>query len=429
MTELILEEKGHAGITGAQLAKAIKQSVAGCQGLKRVLLVVPDYTRYHSNAGNIANLYYHFLEPGCHVNLLVALGTHAAMTPDECRHMYGDIPFDRFIMHNWRKDTVHLGTVPGKFVAKVSGNLLDTSIDVEVSRHVMQGEYDLVLSVGQVVPHEIVGMANQSKNIFVGCGGFSIINLSHMLGAFYGMERIMGRDKTPVRQVFDYAQEHFLKKVPLCYVLTVTTAPGGNICTHGLYIGRGRKYFEAAVAKAQQTNMILVDKPLKKVVVYLNETEFRSTWIGNKSIYRTRMAIADGGELIVLAPGVEKFGEDAEIDPLIRKYGYCGREKVLQLVEENADLRDSLSAAAHLIHGSSDGRFSITYCTQHLTKQEVERALFGYLPYQQAARMYNPQKLLDGFNTLPNGDEIYYISKPSLGLWASKDKFEGERGM
>ena len=128
------------------------------------------------------------------------------------------------------------------------------------------------------------------------------------------------------------------------------------------------------------------------------------------------MAMADGGELIILAPGVSKFGEDAENDRLIRKYGYVGREKILELTAANDDLKNNLSVAAHLIHGSSDGRFNITYCTEKLSGEEVAGAGFGYIPYSEAIKKYDPLKLKDGFNTV-NGEEFFYISNPALGLW------------
>jgi len=423
MNEFALREKNSCGIDDGELAGAIERSIADCKhSLKKVLLIVPDYTRYHSNAGRISNIYYHKLKDGCQVDLLVALGTHVPITKDECADMYGDIPYERFIMHSWRDNIRKLGVVPGEFVSEVSGHLISTPIDVEVNEILWDG-YDLILSIGQVVPHEVVGMANHSKNIFVGCGGASMINSSHMLGAFYGMERIMGRDHSPVRKVFDYAERQFLCELPLSYVLTVTTAPGGIIHTHGLYIGRARAWFEQAVAQAQRTNLTIEDAPLQKVVVYLDEGEFKTTWLGNKSIYRTRMAIADGGQLIVLAPGVAGFGEDKTIDKLIRKYGYAGRESIIRACEENEDLRGNLSAAAHLIHGSSDGRFSITYCTRSLTRQEVEGVCFNYMPYAEATALYNPAILHDGFNTLHSGEEVYYISNPALGLWADSKRF------
>jgi nickel-dependent lactate racemase len=423
MISVALKERtgGGSGIADIELAAAIERSVSDCRRIKRLLLIVPDFTRYHSNSGQIANLYYHLFKDTCRVDLLVAVGTHVAMTREECAAMYGNIPYERFMTHNWRSGNRKLGQVPGDFVAEVSEGLVTTPIDVEVDER-LWGKYDLVLSIGQVVPHEVVGMANHSKNIFVGCGGSSMINGSHMLGAFYGMERMMGRDHSPVRKVFDYAAARYLGDLPLTYVLTVTTAPGGNIRTHGLYISQERHYFEAAVAHAQQTNLTFVDKPLKKVVVFLDGGEFKSTWLGNKSVYRTRMAIADGGELIVLAPGVDKFGEDAMIDSLIRKYGYAGRETIIRQCAENEDLRNNLSAAAHLIHGSSDGRFSVTYCTRHLSGAAVEGVRFQYRPYEEAAARYNPDTLYPGFNTV-DGEEIYYIPNPALGLWVDKAKF------
>ncbi len=431
MNEMFLVQNCPSGIPQDEMKQAVERFTAdNLAGLGKVLMVVPDFTRYHSNAGAIAGWVYGALKDSCRVDLLVALGTHTPMTEDTCRRMYPGIPYSRFIMHNWRQDTVKLGVVPGWFVHEVSGGVVNDSIDVEVNRLLVEGGYDLILSIGQVVPHEVVGMANHSKNLFVGCGGASMINGSHMLGAFYGMERMMGRDDTPVRRVFDYAAETFLKDLPLCYALTVTSAGEAGdappIITHGLFIGPGRAPFERAVALAQQTNLTLLDAPLQKVVVYLAEDEFRSTWLGNKSIYRTRMAIADGGQLIVLAPGVGQFGEDDAIDALIRAYGYCGRENIIRMCDENEDLRANLSAAAHLIHGSSDGRFSITYCTRHLPREAVEGVFFGWMPYDEAAARYNPATLQNGFNTLPDGETVYYIQNPALGLWADKNKFFGE---
>ena len=391
--------------------------------LNKVLLLPPDYTRYHSYAGQITVMLWELLKDRCQVDVMPALGTHVPVSESEWEKMFSPIPYEKMIVHSWRDDVVKIGEVPSDFVKEVSEGLVEDKIDVEVNRRLLDNSYDLILSIGQVVPHEVVGMANRNKNIFVGCGGSSMINSSHMLGAFYGLERVMGKDHTPVRRVFDYAEEHFLKDVPLSYILTVTDAPQGNIRVHGLFIGRDRKYFEDAVTLAQQKNLNLVDEPFEKVVVLLDEQEFKSTWLGNKSVYRTRMAIKDGGQLIVLAPGVDKFGEDPGIDKLIRKYGYCGRENVLKLVKEHEDLKQNLSAAAHLIHGSSDGRFSITYCTRLLTKEEVEGVCFGYIPYDEAVKKYDPALLKDGFNTLPDGERIYYISNPALGLWADKSKF------
>ena len=391
------------------------------QGKKvnRLLLIPPDYTRLHSGAGIITQILYRkYTEAGVEVDILPALGTHVPMTADEISDMYAGIPQERFLIHNWRNDVVKIGTVPASFICEISEKIVNTPIDVEVNRLLISGNYDLILSIGQVVPHEVAGMANRNKNIFVGCGGSSMINGTHMLGAFYGLERIMGLDNTPVRRVFDYAEEHFLSDVPLSYILTVTDLDtAGKMRMPGLFVGRERDVFESAVALSTKVNITRVEKPLKTVVVMLDEKEFKSTWLGNKAVYRTRKAIADGGDLYVLAPGVDKFGEDAEIDGLIRKYGYTGRENILRTIQTASDLQENLSAAAHLIHGSSDGRFRITYCTKYLSKEEIERVGFQYLSYDEAAARFQPESLHEGINHTQSG-EIYYISNPALGLWS-----------
>ena len=343
-------------ISEQQVAQALEKTLSEQKKpLKKVLLLPPDFTRMYSGAGMITRILYEMLSVGAEVDIMPALGTHVAMTRQEAHSFFGDsIPYEKLIVHNWRTDVEKIGEVPADFVASVSEGLVDTAIDVEVNRRLLDPTYDLIVSIGQVVPHEVVGMANYSKNIFVGCGGASMINASHMLGAFYGLERIMGKDFSPVRRVFDYAQEHFLKDLPLLYVLTCTTNTGDVTNLHGLYLGNSRTLFEAAVAQSQARNMTHLENPIEKCVVYLDPREFKSTWLGNKAIYRTRMAIKDGGQLIILAPGVERFGEDGEVDRLIRRYGYVGREKILSLVKTEPELAQNLSVAAHLIHGSSD---------------------------------------------------------------------------
>jgi len=421
MTSIIAENE-HGGLSLEQLKENLAKSVQG-RGLKKVLLIPPDITRLNSGAGQLTALYYELLE-GVHVDILPALGTHAPMTRAEQISFFGEgIPEERFLVHKWRDGVTKIGEVPGEFVHSVSDGLMDEPMDVEVSDYILDPSYDLILSIGQVVPHEVVGMANYTKNIIVGCGGSRFINQSHMLGAFYGMERIMGRDHSPVRKVFDYAEENFISKLPIEYVLTVTVTEGKRTDIIGLYIGKDRDLFTRAVKLSQKHNLNYLKAPIKTCVVWLDEQEFHSTWLGNKAIYRTRMAMADGGQLIVLAPGVKMFGEDSENDRLIRKYGYIGRENILKLCKTEPELQNNLSAAAHLIHGSSDGRFSVTYAAGKLRKEEVEGVAFGYMPFDEAIAKYNPEKLKQGYNTMPDGEEIFFIENPALGLWALEGAF------
>ena len=424
--ELSYYEKTENGLTNDEIKAALTESLKG-RTVKKALLIPPDFTRFHSNAGLITNIYYHLItDAGAEVDVLPALGTHVPVTEEEAAKMFGDIPFEKFIAHNWRTDVVKIGEVPADYLEEISEGLWHDAVDVEINKLVMDPSYDLIISAGQVVPHEVIGMANHSKNLFVGVGGSSMINSSHMVGAVYGLERMMGKDNTPVRKILDYGLTHFLNDRPIIFALTVTTAPGGVIQTHGLFIGDTRKVLEDAIALAQKDNIDFVETGIKKCVVYLEPTEFRSTWLGNKAVYRTRMAIADGGDLIILAPGVDKFGEDPQIDKLIRKYGYTGRIHILEEFEkpENTDLKENMSAAAHLIHGSSDGRFNITYAVKNISKEEIESVGFIAADYDEMAAKYDPAKLELGYNTV-DGEEIFYIPNPALGLWINKETFEG----
>ena len=416
-----------AGLSQEEIRAALLESLSG-RDLRKVLILPPDFTRFHSGAGFITNVYYRALvERGVRVDVLPALGTHVPVTESQWTKMFGDIPYERMLVHNWRTDVVKLGEVPASYVSEITEGLWTDPVSVEVNRRVMDESYDLIVSPGQVVPHEVVGMANHAKNLFVGVGGSDMINKSHMIGAVYGMERMMGKDNTPVRRIFDYGFEHYLSRRPILFVLTVNTAPGGHIRVHGLFIGEGRQCLTEAVKLAQEKNIDFVPHGLKKCVVYLDPSEFKSTWLGNKAVYRTRMAMADGGELIVLAPGVERFGEDDQVDKLIRKYGYRGRLHTLEAFKklENQDLRDNMGAAAHLIHGSSDGRFTITYAVKDITKAEVESVGFAAADYDEMAKKYDPHALQYGYNTV-DGEEVYFIPNPALGLWIDRERFEKE---
>ena len=412
------------GLSPEEIRAALTEALAGRE-LHRVLILPPDFTRFHSNAGFLTNVCYHLLTArGVQVDILPALGTHVAVTRAQWEAMFGDIPFEKMLVHDWRTDVVKLGEVPGSYLSEITGGLWNEPVAVEINRRVMDPGYDLIISPGQVVPHEVIGMSNHAKNLFVGVGGSEMINKSHMIGAVYGMERMMGRDYTPVRKLFDYGMEHFLKDRPILFLLTVTTAPGGVIRTHGLFIGEGRSCLTSAVKLAQEKNIDFVDRGIRKCVVYLDPSEFRSTWLGNKAVYRTRMAMADGGELIILAPGVERFGEDPQVDALIRKYGYRGRLHTLEEFRrpENQDLRDNMGAAAHLIHGSADGRFTITYAVRNITRAEIESVGFQSADYEETAAKYDPSRLQYGYNTV-NGEEIYFIPNPALGLWIDRERF------
>ncbi len=415
-------------LSSNDLQNGLRTALTALGKRRRVLVVPPDASRFHSRAGELTQMAYAYYGDALKA-VLPALGTHSPMTEDATMRMFGTMPRELFRVHNWRRDVVTLGEVPASFVKEQSEGRLEYAWPVQVNELIAKGEggadgaFDLVLSIGQVVPHEVIGMANYNKNILIGAGGVDGIDRSHYLGAVYGMERIMGRADTPVRRVLNYASEQFLKDLPIVYVLTVV-GPGehGRLVVRGLFVGDDHQCFEQASALALKVNFMMLEREIHKAVVYLDPHEFHSTWLGNKAIYRTRMALADGAELIVLAPGVREFGEDAGIDRLIRKYGYRGTPATLAAVTAHADLAGNLSAAAHLIHGSSEGRFRITYCPGQLSREEVESVGFEYADLAAMIEKYEPARLQDGWNQT-GGEEIFYVSNPGLGLWACRDRF------
>lgn len=390
---------------------------------QKVLLLPPDITRYHCGAGKLTNILYHLLQKQCRIDVIPTLGQHLPHTPEENQWMFGDIPEECIIKHDWKTSCDVLGEIDRKYVKLASNGQADWPIPVEINRQVISGDYDWVINLGQVVPHEVLGFSNHNKNYFIGLSGKDMIPAAHMMAACYGIEDNLGQIVSPLRACFNIAQQQYLSKTPDIFVQIVPTlAPDGEVRITGLYIGNDVQTYVEAARYARKNNVHVLKKPVRKVVCFLDEREYKSTWVANKAVYRTRKAIADGGELIIIAPGVERFGEQPEVDRMIRKYGYTGTPKVLEAYRQDAELRKLGHAAAHLIHGSSEGRFSITYAPRNLTKAEIESVGYRYLDLAAAVQKYPADKLQEGYNSV-NGEEIYYIGSPTVGLWTAKDKY------
>jgi nickel-dependent lactate racemase len=390
---------------------------------KKALLLPPDITRFHSGAGELTNILYHLLGTDCETNVIPTLGQHVPHTPEQNTMMFGDIPNERIFAHDWRAKVERIGEIPKDYVRFVSDDAVDWPIPVEINRNVLDDSYDLIVNIGQVVPHEVLGFANHNKNYFIGLAGKGMITASHMMAATCGIENNLGQFITPLRACFNKAERETLGGVPHVYVLVVCTRNAeGELEQTGLYVGEDLETYLAAARYARAHTITMLDEPLKKVVAVMDPDEFHSTWVSNKAIYRTRMAMADGGELVIIAPGVERFGEQKEVDDLIRKYGYKGTPNTVKHWKAEADLQDLGHGAAHLIHGSSEGRFTITYAPGHLTKEEVEGVGYNYMDLDDALRTYTPDKLTDGMNTV-NGEEVFFISSPSLGLWTARPNY------
>jgi len=424
LQDTLFSKEGY--LSDKEIINYLKDIVDEIQESVNLLIIPPDYTRKYSGSGKIvAELYELLKNKAANIDILIASGTHDPMSKEMLAQMFGtNINLENFYAHNWREDTQEIAVLPAKLLTDLSNGILNEAIPLKINKMIVDSKYDLVLSVGQVLPHEVVGMANYTKNIVVGCGGKEIINKSHYLGALAGIENILGRDHSPVRKLYDYAEENMLKNIPLKYILTVCSTEQDAESAHtkikGIFYGRDRKTFEKAVKLSQQENIKELEHKYEKIIVYLDPDEFKSTWLGNKAVYRTRLAIADGGKLMIAAPSINKFGEDEEIDKLIRKYGYLKSEEISEFVEANKDLQDNLSAAAHLMHGSSEGRFEIFLAAPNLSKEEVKSVNYKYLELEELKDKYNLDELKPGKNivNIDGKDEmIYYIDNPATGLW------------
>jgi nickel-dependent lactate racemase len=388
---------------------------------KRVLLLPPDLTRAHSGAGRITEVLYRALAPSCDVHVIPTLGQHRPHTVEENRWMFGSIPEDRIHAHDWMGGVTRVGTIPASLVSETTKGVADWEIPVDLNRTLMEEPWDLIVNVGHVVPHEVLGFANHNKNYFIGLGGRETICAAHLAAAIYGIENNLGRLVTPLRACFNWAEDHLLGRLPDVYLQVVMARDADNrLVTTGVYVGDDLEtYLEAARASSRQ-NVTTFEEPVRKVVAVMQADEFRSTWVANKAIYRTRLAIEDGGELLIVAPGLERFGEQDEVDRLIRKYGYCGRARVLDYYKSSADLQSLAHGAAHLIHGSSEGRFTVRYAPGHLGRREVEGVHFAYADLEEALARYPQSQMTEGWNTMPDGERVFYISTPSAGLWATR---------
>lgn len=390
---------------------------------RRVLLLPPDITRMHSGVGRLTEMLYQQLAGEADVHVIPTLGQHVPHTPEENRQMFGCIPNERIHAHDWRGGCVEVGELSAEFVKETTRGAADWRMPIVLNRMLMKEPWDWIINVGHVVPHEVLGFANHNKNYFIGLAGKELICSSHLAAASCGIENNLGNLITPIRACFNRAEEEYLGELPDLYVQVVLARNQGDQLVHtGVHVGDDLDTYLAAARQSREENITLFEEPVQKIVCVMQGDEFFSTWVANKSVYRTRMALADGGELIVIAPGLKRFGEQPEVDAFIRKYGYVGTPRVMEQYRKNADMQDLAHATAHLIHGSSEGRFTITYAPGHLSKAEIEGVNFRYADINETIARYRPESSKQGWNTTADGERYYFIPTPSAGLWATREK-------
>lgn len=390
---------------------------------RRVLLLPPDITRMHSGAGRLTEILYQIFSKEALVYVIPTLGQHVPHTPDENKSMFGAIPEDHILKHDWIDGCEKVGEISAEEVSQASDGIADWPMPIVLNRELVEQPWDLIINVGHVVPHEVLGFANHNKNYFIGLGGKESICASHLMAARCGIENNLGNLITPVRHCFNQAEERFLKHLPDLYVQVVMARNERDELVHtGVFVGDDFDTYLQAAKQSREQNITVFDEPIKKIVCVMQGDEFFSTWVANKAIYRTRMVLADEGELLILAPGLKRFGEQEIVDAFIRKYGYIGTERVMSEYKTQADMQDWAHATAHLIHGSSEGRFRIKYAPGHLTKDEIEGVNFEHADLQESIARYRPDGRSQGWHRTDDGEEFYFIPTPSAGLWSTRER-------
>ena len=384
-----------------------------------------------------------------------ALGT--AIQPAQIAKMYPTIPPALFREHDWRDGTVAVGTVPAADVRELTGGAINRPWTATLNALVARGGHDLVLSMGQVVPHEALGMANYTKNLFIGVAGAETINFTHHIMAVYGVENVMGRASNPGRALFDRAFDAFCPELPALFAMTVVgTKPDGARVTRGFYVGDTSESFKAA-RLSLEVNFTMVDEPHAKAVP-ARRAKYAFTWTANKAIYRTRPG-ADGGELVARARRELRRARDArpadrkceratsarasarargpKPDPdarddappppppnFARRHGYRSSAETMSLLETDPSSRKT-SSPPRTRSGKSEGRFKITLSVEAGggLSADIEKANFEWGDVDALQQRYDPAKLTPGATCSPTAGACFLVPQPlPAGLWASKSR-------
>lgn len=335
----------------AIVAEALSRAdVAG----KRVLMIVPDSTRTAPVGLMFRTVHDLIGEKTAALDVMIALGTHPPMTDDEINRRleitqeertgkYGRV---RMLNHSWDDPAslTSLGTIPAREIGELSGGLFEMDVPVTINRAVH--DYDLLMIVGPVFPHEVVGFSGGNKYLFPGISGAEILNFFHWLGAVITNPRIIGHKWTPVRRVVDRAAA----MVPTAKMAFCMVVHGHKLA--GLYAGTPEDTWSQAADHSSRVHIIEKEHPFK-TVLSCAPLMYDEMWVGGKCMYKLEPVVADGGELIVYGPHI------AEISKVhgapIRKIGYHTRDYFLKQWDRFKD--EPWGILAHSTHVRGVGTY------------------------------------------------------------------------
>ena len=340
---------------------------------KRVLVLVPDRTRTAPLPLLFDALHTHLRPHVAQLDVMVALGTHPPMSEYEICSLLGIGPEERnrlffqtkFYNHEWDRpeQLVELGTLTEEQTQQLSGGLLSMTVPVKIHKRV--NDYDLLLVLGPVFPHEVVGFSGGNKYFFPGIGGPEILNFFHWLGALITNAAIIGVKRTPVREVVDYAAS----LIP-AERRAITFVVRSDAALHGLYYGTPESAWEEAASLSSQAHIKRTAKPFQ-TVLSCAPSMYNDLWVAGKCMYKLEPVVADGGELIIYAPHITEIS--VTHGKMIEKIGYHVRDYFIKQWDKFQDVPWGIMA--HSTHVRGTGTFE-----EGVEKPRVKVTLASQVP-------------------------------------------------
>ncbi|MDY6913633.1 MAG: lactate racemase domain-containing protein [Planctomycetota bacterium] len=275
---------------------------------KRILAIIPDQTRCCPLPATLRRLHEVISPQAKCLDFLIALGTHPPMSEEQIDKLVGVEPGrrakvfgkSRFFNHEWKNldALTKIGTLAADHIDEITGGLFAMDIDVTINKRIL--EYDVVLVVGPVFPHEVVGFSGGSKYFFPGVSGPELLNFFHWLGAVITNPKIIGSKHTPVRKTLEAAAD-MLRVETFAFCMVV--AGEGRLA--GMYFGPVSRAWSAAADLSDRIHINYVEKPFASVLSCAPQM-YEDLWTGGKCMYKLECVVADGGELIIYAPHISE---------------------------------------------------------------------------------------------------------------------------
>jgi nickel-dependent lactate racemase len=291
------------------IAKVLQEGLADHLSGKKVLVLVPDHTRTLP-LPKLAGMLIETLRTAKEVDFMIALGTHPPLSKEAIDHLFdltgdrgkNDYTHSQIFNHAWNDpgELVSLGEIPSDEIHALAGDLwhpsMSEKVDIRINRAVM--DYDHILILGPVFPHEVVGFSGGEKYLFPGISGPEMINATHWLGALAGVVGTIGIKDTPVRRMIHTAASH----MPIPTSLVACVMQGHEL--QGLFVGETQSTWQAAADLSAERNITWLDKPVRQVLSCA-PLMYDELWTAAKAMYKLEPAVETGGEVIIYAPHLD----------------------------------------------------------------------------------------------------------------------------